>query len=911
LIATIRDNAWQSQRTRDLVEPVFEESEEADRINKAIMQRLRFPEMKDREGRIANAHKKTFEWMYQSSGQQHTSKTRFKDWLTTKGDGIYWITGKAGSGKSTLMKFLHQDSRNMHFLERWSSGKKLITAAFFFWNSGSNIQMSMSGLLRSLLYQTLRKLPQSIQKVFPERWEVLSLFGQDDYPWRWQELAEALKALILQTNSNERFFFLIDGLDEFDGNLTDLIDLILDLVASAPNLKICAASRPWASFEDAFNGKPSLTMQELTSSDIQLYVCNKFRANIGFTELEGREPKYAKSLLDEIAKKADGVFLWVCLVVQSLLDGFTNGDRISDLQRRLDRLPTDLESLFRKMLDSLEPGYLEHASQLFQLFRASLVPPTLLCLSLADEDDPEFAFRTKVTAFTDSELLSRCNNMKRRLNSRCRGFIEIRPIQNRPKYVPKFGSAGSYDWSENDSIEENNNEETSNAEDSDEDHVETGCQTHILGRDLANQKLQYLHRTVKDFLETPAVWNWIVTSGKSTFYPDLFLCRSYLLQLKGFCFTGSSTVDIERVWDIVTWCVEHAARAEQTSGDAQIRILDELDRSGTILTAQPNLNGNTYLEAVGGSVGPDWHWTETMLTWTSGSSFLYLAAMCNLQSYLRAKLRPSFFDLQDDNSTPILLAALEDYVFLDRYTDKPFCSNSEPRTEVVRILLRMGADPNQRYRGRTPWEIALRRVPRHSSSKQWDEIISLLREHGADNSPLLPEMKAHSKSTGYAHKRRSTKNSDAFSRRHLSLSTKRKGKQRQGEILTSFFGLRVNLKSLFNILPNKSKHKTNARKRHELRHLDRTKSVTSDGRHNRPDDWTAQLAARDSEFQRLYGVQNRPDDLRAIYASSISDSQGSRGRRNPYDDVTTPNDSEFQKLRMTYRSKRRLKRRSS
>jgi len=80
-----------------------------------------------------------------------------------------------------------------------------------------------------------------------------------------------------------------------------------------------------------------------------------------------REPEYAENLLREISGKAQGVFLWVHLVVSSLLSGLANGDRMRDLQRRLDDLPPRLEDLFEKILYGLEQSYLTHASQLFQL----------------------------------------------------------------------------------------------------------------------------------------------------------------------------------------------------------------------------------------------------------------------------------------------------------------------------------------------------------------------------------------------------------------------------------------------------------------------------------------------------------------------------------------------------------------
>lgn len=62
---------------------------------------------------------------------------QFVNWLE-EGHGIYWINGKAGSGKSTLMRFLTQEEyeRTMESLKKWSGTKNVISLSFFFWSAG-------------------------------------------------------------------------------------------------------------------------------------------------------------------------------------------------------------------------------------------------------------------------------------------------------------------------------------------------------------------------------------------------------------------------------------------------------------------------------------------------------------------------------------------------------------------------------------------------------------------------------------------------------------------------------------------------------------------------------------------------------------------------------------------------------
>ena len=95
---------------------------------------------------------------------QRTTKPKwnsFVDWLRTS-VGVYWINGKAGSGKSTLMHCISDDLRTIALLEYWAGNKKLLTPTFFFWNSGSPLQRNVEGMLRSLIYQMVVKCPQLI-----------------------------------------------------------------------------------------------------------------------------------------------------------------------------------------------------------------------------------------------------------------------------------------------------------------------------------------------------------------------------------------------------------------------------------------------------------------------------------------------------------------------------------------------------------------------------------------------------------------------------------------------------------------------------------------------------------------------------------------------------------------------------
>lgn len=107
------------------------------------------------------------------------------------------------------MKYLYNDPRTLENLVLWRKGNQITLAGFFFWNSGSFMQMSKMGLLQSLIYRAIKNDAISIRQLFPERWRSYGLFGIDLHPWSWEELVLVFKLLI--SNNSRRFLFLSMG----------------------------------------------------------------------------------------------------------------------------------------------------------------------------------------------------------------------------------------------------------------------------------------------------------------------------------------------------------------------------------------------------------------------------------------------------------------------------------------------------------------------------------------------------------------------------------------------------------------------------------------------------------------------------------------------------------------------------
>ncbi|KAF4988770.1 hypothetical protein FGRMN_9564 [Fusarium graminum] len=414
-----------------------------------ILESLKFEGMYNRYDAIHSAHDNTFEWIYQpvnivqSGGScydsdelrearrlQHESREKFISWLSSEVShySFFHISGKLGSGKSTLMKYLCGHSRTKEHLNKWAGHKKLAFATFFFWRHGTAVQKSLAGLCRSLLYDVLKQRPDLIPDTFPETWSGMrqtSWTVNNKVDMSISSIKDALHRLLQnpQLYDKHRFCIFIDGLDEFEPGLEDGLDH-LDLVHSLRqwtveanrNLKLCVSSREEGVFMDEYMYDPSFRLQDLTRFDMQDYV----RSRLGNLK--------NKSLMDRfvhvIPQRSSGIFLWVYLVVRTIRTKISH--RVSDeaLKKHLEGLPEGLKALFLHVLENLDPSdriWTLRTIHLIRTARENHLELTLIASSLLEKylKDPEFAVRDDIDNVEKDEEVLRA-----RLRGACGGLIE-------------------------------------------------------------------------------------------------------------------------------------------------------------------------------------------------------------------------------------------------------------------------------------------------------------------------------------------------------------------------------------------------------------------------------------------------------------------------------------------------------
>ena len=500
------------------------------RATRLMLYSLDFPQRDHRYKKIPRAYQATFNWLFERDHGQAQPWADFVEWLAAEGNAerLYWITGKAGSGKSTLMRYLADDARTHSALQQWAGSRDLAVASCYFWNPGKEkLQKSLEGLLRTLLRDLLIKIPGIAGAINQWRWQSYEIGATQLPAWTQTELLSAFDTAISESRNFANVCLFIDGLDEFEGDDGARLEIIslLKQASESPNVKVCVSSRPWRIFEDAFETHPSLKLEDLTSGDIRNYVQDMLIDDRRFQNLQQVDPAGCHAVAQEIVTKAQGVFLWVSLVVQELLKGLRNEDRLSDLQRRLQEMPPGLEKYFAHMMGTLDIFYLEQAHQLCQVALQGSHSSSLLTYYFVHEEDPDHAMKLRIRALGAGELCGRLDFMERRLNTLCKGLLEV---QKFPGQVTFF-----------------------------------------------SHRVEFLHRTVRDFLQTDVLANMLMAT-REPFDVHMAICKAFLAEIKSLSFQKE---DKETLFVLLDAFMEHARSWENIHGDSLTTLLDELDRT--------------------------------------------------------------------------------------------------------------------------------------------------------------------------------------------------------------------------------------------------------------------------------------------------------------------------------------------
>ncbi|KAI1086945.1 hypothetical protein F5B19DRAFT_477271 [Rostrohypoxylon terebratum] len=395
--------------------------ENSKRLREGLLKILKDPSFLSVSYHTWTPHSHTLQWLWVEGSD-------FAKWVT-EGHGLFAVTGKPGSGKSVLMNAV-----NTH-VRRHIDNPSSVVVSHFFNSRGNPTEKTFVGFLRSILFQLIRADIRFFQRLQPE-WEILrkQIVGDDLEPSPIQDfpqhvftvkiLEEMILSAVLDMPTENKVLVLVDGLDECEDGSTSLRSIadFLNRIASSDGtrlIQICFSCRSLEPY--SFNQLAgSFNLQERNRPDIVKFIDDHWQSMPSISNYDNE----ITSLKSSILSRADGVFLWVRLVLERIQKALATGATVSEIKAIIDT-PNQLHGLFSTLISRIEPSFLSESRMMLSIILAAERPLSLRefrhVVVLNDR-----SFETQEELNGSSAFIQSDEIMKRRILSRCGGLVEIK-----------------------------------------------------------------------------------------------------------------------------------------------------------------------------------------------------------------------------------------------------------------------------------------------------------------------------------------------------------------------------------------------------------------------------------------------------------------------------------------------------
>ena len=265
--------------------------------------------------------------------------------------------------------------------------QKPIVLRFFFRRSNQEAQKTAPAALRTIASQLAQQQP----RVFPillKRYEILSAKGA--FEWSWDNISSVLEEMLAQAPSNTPIFVILDAIDECEEKSRMLIlDWVKGLVEEAyssvswrsrPIIRVLATSRPSGDISDRLYDFPTLEITGTeTANDMRALIHNRVER---FARRRHLQPDVARSIIEFLEAKAEGMFLWVVLILEELE---RRDERLSDeaIPSKLSKIPLTLIDTYASILHNVPSTRKEDLWRIIRWLLFGSRSPTLAQLETA------------------------------------------------------------------------------------------------------------------------------------------------------------------------------------------------------------------------------------------------------------------------------------------------------------------------------------------------------------------------------------------------------------------------------------------------------------------------------------------------------------------------------------------------
>ena len=250
-------------------------------------------------------------------------------------DAILWMTGIPGAGKSYLCSMI---IRSLQIEPHRST-------LYYFCSHQESSEDIYAKLLRTLAFQLLQ---QNLD---------MALLVHQDFFLKGSSLSgpavrKLLSQILLATKVTR---IVVDGIDELDrGTQHDILKSLVEIQKSAKNnCKLLICSREEPHIQKLLPGKVHMKLGNKTSEGLGLYIKTQVKE-----VLQDKFPEMDSSLVSLVEQrlhsKAKGMFLWVRLVITTLIQQMSE----MDIELAIDQLPEGLNEaygLIKTRIDAVRP----------------------------------------------------------------------------------------------------------------------------------------------------------------------------------------------------------------------------------------------------------------------------------------------------------------------------------------------------------------------------------------------------------------------------------------------------------------------------------------------------------------------------------------------------------------------------
>jgi hypothetical protein len=325
-------------------------------------------------------------------------KREYQEWRNGKQNGLLWIKGDPGKGKTMLMCGIIDE------LETSAASSALIS--YFFCEATDRRINSATSVLRGLIYMLVEQQPSLVSHV-RKRYDIEGKKVFEDAN-AWHALSDMLRDILEDANLADTYIIL-DALDECVEDMPDLLSLIVKRPTTSQRVKWLVSSRNWPDIEGRLGRtehKTSLSLElnaVAVSEGVNIYIRHKVDQ---LARLHSYDPDTKKVVLEQLSQKAEGTFLWVALVCQSLKDV-----KRWDVLETLEDFPTGLNSLYERMMEQVGKSKSAKFCKLVLATMTTVYRPVTMAELLTFLDVPD--------AYNDMEAIAHLIGL-------CASFLTVR-----------------------------------------------------------------------------------------------------------------------------------------------------------------------------------------------------------------------------------------------------------------------------------------------------------------------------------------------------------------------------------------------------------------------------------------------------------------------------------------------------